>query len=111
AVDVPGTEGGEPEPGAAPEAAPAAKETPAAGTRQPVLVGYGVKPGSTSRRPRKKPPTRPGSYPVTPSAPPAAGPPPGPAFPAGIKLPPGIPAPPQPAGGTKADQRPQPPGT
>jgi 2-oxoisovalerate dehydrogenase E2 component (dihydrolipoyl transacylase) len=111
AVDVPGAAGGEPEPGAAPEAAPAAKDAPKAGTRQPVLVGYGVKPGSTSRRPRKKPPTRPGSYPATPSAPPAAGPPPGPAFPAGIKLPPGIPAPPQSAGGTKADQGPQPPGT
>jgi 2-oxoisovalerate dehydrogenase E2 component (dihydrolipoyl transacylase) len=76
------------------------KETPA---RQPVLVGYGVKPGSTSRRPRKKPPTRPGSYPATPSAPPnggQAGPPaPGnPVFPAGIKLPPGIPVPPAPRG-------------
>ena len=96
AVDVPGTEGGEPEPVAAPEAAQAKDkgDAPAAGTRQPVLVGYGVKPGSTSRRPRKKPPTRPGSYPATPSAPPAAGPPSGPAFPAGIKLPPGIPAPP-----------------
>ena len=46
------------------------------GARQPVLVGYGVKPGSTSRRPRKKPPTRPGSYPATPSAPPTGGPPP-----------------------------------
>ncbi len=32
--------------------------------RQPVLVGYGVKPGSTSRRPRKKQaPTRPGLLP------------------------------------------------
>jgi 2-oxoisovalerate dehydrogenase E2 component (dihydrolipoyl transacylase) len=37
--------------------------------RQPVLVGYGVKPGSTSRRPRKKPPTRPRPYPATPNAP------------------------------------------
>lgn len=37
--------------------------------RQPVLVGYGVKPGATSRRPRKRPPTRPGPYPATPHAP------------------------------------------
>ena len=48
-------------------------ETPA---RTPVLVGYGVKPGSTSRRPRKKGPTHPGSYPKTPSVPPAVAPPP-----------------------------------
>ena len=40
--------------------------------RQPILVGYGVKPGSTSRRPRKRPPTRPGPYPATPNAPGAA---------------------------------------
>jgi pyruvate/2-oxoglutarate dehydrogenase complex dihydrolipoamide acyltransferase (E2) component len=37
--------------------------------RQPVLVGYGVKPGSTSRRPRKKDVTRPASYPSTPAPP------------------------------------------
>jgi 2-oxoisovalerate dehydrogenase E2 component (dihydrolipoyl transacylase) len=37
--------------------------------RQAVLVGYGVKPGSTTRRPRKKPPTRPGSYPPSPAMP------------------------------------------
>jgi len=75
------------------DAKPAADETPPA--RQPVLVGYGVKPGSTSRRPRKKPPTRPGSYPSTPSAPPAGGPPAasGPPFPAGTQLPPGVPVP------------------
>jgi 2-oxoisovalerate dehydrogenase E2 component (dihydrolipoyl transacylase) len=42
--------------------------------RQPVLVGYGVKPGSTNRRPRKRPPTRPGSYPATPNGPGAAPP-------------------------------------
>jgi pyruvate dehydrogenase E2 component (dihydrolipoamide acetyltransferase) len=104
-VDVPSADGAEPEP-ARPEepaaekpaaekpdaGAPGAKAPPA---RQPVLVGYGVKPGSTSRRPRKKPPTRPGSYPTTPSAPPTGGPvPPAGSFPAGIKLPPGIPAPP-----------------
>jgi 2-oxoisovalerate dehydrogenase E2 component (dihydrolipoyl transacylase) len=51
----------EPQPPAAPAAA-----APAPPARQPVLVGYGVKPGSTSRRPRKSPPTRPGSYPATP---------------------------------------------
>jgi len=124
AVDVPGpedaaTETAPPE-NPAPETkatpAPEAKGGPTPGTRQPVLVGYGVKPGSTSRRPRKKPPTRPGSYPATPSAPPTGGPfpPPG-SFPAGLKLPPGIPAPPQSPGGspgeTKAGQPPQPPGT
>ena len=48
---------------------PAAPATPAPPARQPVLVGYGVKPGSTSRRARKAPPTRPGSYPASPSAP------------------------------------------
>jgi len=37
--------------------------------RQAVLVGYGVKPGSTSRRARKKPATRPGSYPSSPAMP------------------------------------------
>jgi len=42
---------------------------PAQPARQPVLVGYGVKPGSTTRRPRKAPATRPASYPATPSAP------------------------------------------
>jgi pyruvate dehydrogenase E2 component (dihydrolipoamide acetyltransferase) len=56
---------------------PAAAATPAPPARQPVLVGYGVKPGSTSRRPRKVPPTRPGSYPASPSAPPNGGPLPG----------------------------------
>ncbi|HEY6492129.1 MAG TPA: 2-oxo acid dehydrogenase subunit E2 [Trebonia sp.] len=103
AIDVPSAEGTKPEP-VQPEAAPEAKGAPPA--RQPVLVGYGVKPGSTSRRPRKKTPTRPGSYPATPSAPPTGGaplPPPAvtpggrpanPVFPVGIKLPPGIPAPP-----------------
>jgi 2-oxoisovalerate dehydrogenase E2 component (dihydrolipoyl transacylase) len=100
AIDVPSAEGAEPEP-AQPEK-PETAERPAKASgakspepRQPVLVGYGVKPGSTSRRPRKKPPTRPASYPATPSAPPAGGPfPPAGSFPAGIKLPPGIPAPP-----------------
>ena len=95
AVDVPGADDAAPEPvRPAAEAKPATpkQDTPA---RQPVLVGYGVKPGSTRRRPRKPPPTRPGSYPATPSAPPGGGPPGGgPVFPAGIKLPPGIPAPP-----------------
>jgi 2-oxoisovalerate dehydrogenase E2 component (dihydrolipoyl transacylase) len=98
---------------AAADEAPAAKDAPDTPARQPVLVGYGVKPGATSRRPRKKAPTRPGSYPAMPSAPPngpapgapsdggPAAPPNGPAaavrsFPAGLRLPPGIPAPPQP---------------
>ena len=135
AVDVPSADGAEPEPvqpaGAQPQDPPpdTAKVTPPdTAARQPVLVGYGVKPGSTSRRPRKKPPTRPGSYPATPSAPPAGGPPfpqqaepPSRSFPAGIKLPPGIPAPPQSPGGSPgkpeestgktADQLPQPPET
>jgi pyruvate dehydrogenase E2 component (dihydrolipoamide acetyltransferase) len=116
AVDVPGAEDASPEP-----ARPARQEKQTPEARQPVLVGYGVKPGSTSRRPRKRPPTRPGSYPATPSAPPTGGPTGGgpPAgsqgFPAGIKLPPGIPAPPQSSGGslgkTKEDQPPQPPDT
>lgn len=87
-----------PEGGQAPEGEQAPGEAPPQPpARQPVLVGYGVKPGQASRRPRKKPPTRPGSYPATPSAPPAGGaaqPGGAPAFPAGVKLPPGIPAPP-----------------
>ncbi|HEY1824239.1 MAG TPA: 2-oxo acid dehydrogenase subunit E2 [Trebonia sp.] len=97
AIDVPSAEGtpepAQPEAPSQPEvkAPPEAKGPPA---RQPVLVGYGVKPGSTSRRPRKKPPTRPGSYPATPSAPPSSAPSGNPVFPVGIKLPPGIPAPP-----------------
>jgi pyruvate dehydrogenase E2 component (dihydrolipoamide acetyltransferase) len=52
-----------------------------------VLVGYGVKPGSTSRRPRKTAPTRPGSYPASPSAPINGGPLPG-SGPAGPVTPP-----------------------
>jgi 2-oxoisovalerate dehydrogenase E2 component (dihydrolipoyl transacylase) len=58
-----------------PPAAPPAKggspapraEAPPTPERQPVLVGYGVRPGSTTRRPRKVPPSRPGPYPATPS--------------------------------------------
>jgi 2-oxoisovalerate dehydrogenase E2 component (dihydrolipoyl transacylase) len=94
AVDVPGA-GGEAAPAAAAGRSQAAPQTsaqplaaqklaaqvaarsgagdepaePAEGARQPVLVGYGVKPGSTTRRPRKTGPTRPASYPATPSAP------------------------------------------
>src|SRR5580692_5396163 len=56
---------------------PAAAATPAPPARQPVLVGYGVKPGSTNRRPRKSPPTRPGSYPASPATPVNGGPLPG----------------------------------
>jgi 2-oxoisovalerate dehydrogenase E2 component (dihydrolipoyl transacylase) len=111
AVDVPSETGGEPEP--EPENTESTGEQAPEG-RQPVLVGYGVKPGSTSRRPRKRPPTRPGSYPATPSAPPAFGSPstvPGsgqagaPPFPDGIKLPPGIPVP-RPAGRSRALAKP-----
>jgi 2-oxoisovalerate dehydrogenase E2 component (dihydrolipoyl transacylase) len=83
AVDVPGTDGAAGKPSAEPAAAQAAAEpeaaapeaaapeatAPAPQGRQAVLVGYGVKPGSTSRRPRKKPPTRPGSYPSSPAMP------------------------------------------
>ncbi|MGH3263694.1 MAG: biotin/lipoyl-containing protein, partial [Trebonia sp.] len=76
AVDVPSEAGepagGEPAPRNAQDTDDTGKQAPEG--RQPVLVGYGVKPGSTSRRPRKRPPTRPGSYPATPSAPPAGGP-------------------------------------
>ena len=43
-----------------------AGEEPAEPARQPVLVGYGVRPGSTTRRARKVTPTRPASYPATP---------------------------------------------
>jgi 2-oxoisovalerate dehydrogenase E2 component (dihydrolipoyl transacylase) len=63
---------------AEPEPQPPAQATaPAPPARQPVLVGYGVKPGSTTRRPRKSAPTRPGSYPASPSAPLNGGPLPG----------------------------------
>ncbi|MGB6570360.1 MAG: dihydrolipoamide acetyltransferase family protein [Trebonia sp.] len=58
----------EPE-GTVPEAAVPDAPTDAPPARQAVLVGYGVKPGSTSRRARKKPPTRPGSYPPSPAMP------------------------------------------
>jgi 2-oxoisovalerate dehydrogenase E2 component (dihydrolipoyl transacylase) len=71
-TDVPST-GAEPIAAQTPaaEAAPAEQEPPA---RQAVLVGYGVKPGATTRRPRKAPSTRPASYPATPSPLPARGP-------------------------------------
>jgi 2-oxoisovalerate dehydrogenase E2 component (dihydrolipoyl transacylase) len=62
-------------PPAAGQAGSAAADTPGEpGGRQPVLVGYGVKPGSTRRRPRKAAPTRPAPYPATPSAPGASRP-------------------------------------
>src|SRR5580700_7708402 len=67
------TKPGGPEPGATePEGTVPEGAVPDAGAdappgRQAVLVGYGVKPGSTSRRARKKPPTRPGSYPPSPA--------------------------------------------
>lgn len=53
---------------------PAKPNDAAVPARTPVLVGYGVRPGSTTRRPRKTGVTRPASYPSTPSAPPAARP-------------------------------------
>jgi 2-oxoisovalerate dehydrogenase E2 component (dihydrolipoyl transacylase) len=64
----------EPEAEPQPPATVTAAAAPAPPVRQPVLVGYGVKPGSTSRRPRKSPATRPGSYPASPSAPLNGGP-------------------------------------
>jgi 2-oxoisovalerate dehydrogenase E2 component (dihydrolipoyl transacylase) len=67
-VNVPvAAEDGVPQEADAPQ--PTKTDDSAAGppARQPVLVGYGVKPGSTSRRPRKKPPTRPRPYPATPN--------------------------------------------
>ena len=64
------TEPGATEPGATePEGAVPAAGADAPPGRQAVLVGYGVKPGSTTRRARKKPPTRPGSYPSSPAIP------------------------------------------
>ena len=69
------TEPGATEPeGTVPEAAVPDAPTDAPPARQAVLVGYGVKPGSTSRRARKKPPTRPGSYPPSPAMPGQGGP-------------------------------------
>jgi 2-oxoisovalerate dehydrogenase E2 component (dihydrolipoyl transacylase) len=69
------TEPGATEPeGIVPEAAVPDAPTDAPPARQAVLVGYGVKPGSTSRRARKKPPTRPGSYPSSPTMPGQGGP-------------------------------------
>jgi 2-oxoisovalerate dehydrogenase E2 component (dihydrolipoyl transacylase) len=97
AVDVGGADGAAGKPAAEPSAAQAAAEPTAAepeaaapkaaeptaaaappSDRQAVLVGYGVKPGSTTRRPRKKPPTRPGSYPSSPAMPAAVQPSPPP---------------------------------
>jgi 2-oxoisovalerate dehydrogenase E2 component (dihydrolipoyl transacylase) len=59
-------QGGAPEP-PKPAQQPESAAPPA---RNPVLVGYGVKPGATARRPRKAGVTRPASYPSMPSAPP-----------------------------------------
>jgi 2-oxoisovalerate dehydrogenase E2 component (dihydrolipoyl transacylase) len=76
-IDVP-VAGEAPAPATAEPQQPTAAPPAAPPARQPVLVGYGVKPGSTSRRPRKSAaPTRPGSYPTTPSAPPNGAPTPG----------------------------------
>ena len=83
-VDVAGTDpAAQEQPAqAAPSAADQAEgaaDIPEKPARQAVLVGYGVKPGSTSRRPRKAAPTRPASYPATPAAPAASRPVPPPA--------------------------------
>ena len=104
AVDVPGDGDDGPSRSAGAAGRSSEKQAPAARARQPVLVGYGVKPGSTSRRPRKRPPTRPGSYPATPSAPPTGGPPGGgqareSGVPRRNQASPGIPVPPSPARG------------
>jgi pyruvate dehydrogenase E2 component (dihydrolipoamide acetyltransferase) len=61
--------------GTIPQGSTAEQPQPAEPGRQPVLVGYGVRPGSTSRRPRRDPSTRPAPYPASPSmttAPPLA---------------------------------------
>jgi 2-oxoisovalerate dehydrogenase E2 component (dihydrolipoyl transacylase) len=76
-IEVPEPAAASPAPERRAPTEPAEKETP---TRQPVLVGYGVRPGSTTRRPRKAGVSRPGSYPASPSFPPS--PPPSPQPPA-----------------------------
>jgi pyruvate dehydrogenase E2 component (dihydrolipoamide acetyltransferase) len=68
-AETPDTDASGPAGNAAEPTGNAADGDAAPPARQPVLVGYGVKPGSTSRRPRKRPPTRPGPYPATPHAP------------------------------------------
>jgi 2-oxoisovalerate dehydrogenase E2 component (dihydrolipoyl transacylase) len=74
AVEVAGAAEAE-APAAAPAATQPAATAPSDGkqdaeqeppARQAVLVGYGVKPGATTRRPRKATSTRPASYPATP---------------------------------------------
>jgi pyruvate dehydrogenase E2 component (dihydrolipoamide acetyltransferase) len=70
--------------GTIPQGSTAEQPQSAESGRQPVLVGYGVRPGATSRRLRRDPSTRPASYPaspamttappVTPGAPAAAAP-------------------------------------
>jgi pyruvate dehydrogenase E2 component (dihydrolipoamide acetyltransferase) len=59
--------------------APAQQDSSGDEPRQPVLVGYGVRRGATTRRARKDPTTRPGSYPATPAF--RQAPPPGSAVP------------------------------
>jgi pyruvate dehydrogenase E2 component (dihydrolipoamide acetyltransferase) len=70
-TDEPASPPAQPVPAQAAPAQPAPPKTapPAEPGRQPVLVGYGVRPGATSRRPRRDPSTRPGSYPASPSMP------------------------------------------
>jgi 2-oxoisovalerate dehydrogenase E2 component (dihydrolipoyl transacylase) len=60
--------------GGAQAAVTAGQDEQGAPARTPVLVGYGVRPGSTTRRPRKAGVTRPAAYPATAPAPPAARP-------------------------------------
>jgi len=78
AVEVPGADTAPGQAPAQPTATEAATEVPPGETAQParraVLVGYGAKPGATTRRPRKSPSTRPASYPATTSPPPASAP-------------------------------------
>jgi pyruvate/2-oxoglutarate dehydrogenase complex dihydrolipoamide acyltransferase (E2) component len=64
-----GPAGAPPAPAAA---VPRAQDAPAGGPspapeRHPVLVGYGARPGATTRRPRRDRTTRPGPYPATPA--------------------------------------------
>ena len=84
---------------------PAAAATPAPPARQPVLVGYGVKPGSTSRRREEEPADPTGLLSRHASAPMNGGPPleDGPAAPAGLAhRRPRVPPPP----GARADRSP-----
>jgi pyruvate dehydrogenase E2 component (dihydrolipoamide acetyltransferase) len=69
APGIPADRAGDAPPVESPPAAPPEDKQPGEPTRQPVLVGYGVRPGSTTRRPRRAAPTRPRPYPSTPAFP------------------------------------------